>query len=86
MGYLKFMHNSRLAFDPSYPNIDHSNFWECGCTGFYEGAVEAIPPNVPMLGGREGNLCMFIDSNHADNKCTKNSRTRFMIYIIILVF
>ena len=29
MGYLKLRHNSRLVFDPSYPNIDHSNFRDC---------------------------------------------------------
>ena len=28
MGYLKVRHNSRLMFDPSSPDIDHSNFWE----------------------------------------------------------
>ena len=39
MGYLKLRHNSRLMFDPSYPNIDHSNFWDCDWTDFYEGAV-----------------------------------------------
>ena len=27
MGYLKLRHNSRLVFDTSYPNIDHSNFF-----------------------------------------------------------
>ena len=27
MGYLKLRHNASLAFDPSYPNKDHGNFW-----------------------------------------------------------
>ena len=26
MGYLKLRHNSRLVFDPSYHDIDHSYF------------------------------------------------------------
>ena len=26
MGYLKLKHNLRLAFDPSYPDVDYSNF------------------------------------------------------------
>ena len=35
MGYLKLRHNSRLASDPSYPDIDHINFWECNWTYYY---------------------------------------------------
>ena len=27
MGHLKLRHDTRFAFNPSYPNIDHSNFW-----------------------------------------------------------
>ena len=56
MGYLKLRHNSRSAFDPSYPDIDHSNFWECNWTDFYEGAVEAIPPNAPQPRWKEVGL------------------------------
>ena len=44
MCYLKLRHNSRLAFDPSYPHIDYSNFQDCDWTDLFEGAVEAIPP------------------------------------------
>ena len=29
MDYLKLTQYSRLAFDPSYYDIDYSNFWEC---------------------------------------------------------
>ena len=80
MGYLKLRHNSRSTFDPSYPDIDHSNFWDCDWTDFYEGAVEAIPPNTPPPRRKVVDLCMFIDSNHAGNKQTRRSRTRFMTY------
>ena len=63
MGYLKIRQNSRLMFDPSYPNIDHSNFQECDWKDFYEGAVEVIPPNIPLPEGKEVDLCMFKVSN-----------------------
>ena len=66
MGYLKLRHNFRLAFDPPYPKIDHSNFQECDWTDFYEGVVEVILPNTPLLEGSEVYL-----QNHADNKQTK---------------
>ena len=47
--YLKHKHNSRLAFDASYSNIDQSNFKECYQTDFYEVSVEAISSDAPML-------------------------------------
>ena len=81
MGYIKLRHSSRLAFDPSYPNIDHSNYWDCGWKDFYEGAEEAIPPNAPLPRGKEVDLCMFVDSNHAGDKWTRRSWTRFTIYM-----
>ena len=37
MGYLKLRYNSRLVFDPSYSDIDHSNFQKCNWKDFYEG-------------------------------------------------
>ena len=68
IGYLKHRHNSRLAFDPSYLDIDHSNFWEGDWTDFYEGSVEAFSLNALPLRGKEVDLCMFIDSNHLARK------------------
>ena len=61
--------------------MDHSNFWECDWTDFYEGAVEAIPHNSPPPRGKEVDLHMFVDSDHAGNKQTRRSRTGFMIYM-----
>ena len=52
-------------FDPSYHNIDHSNFQECDWTDFYESAVEAILHNTLQQRGKEVDIHMFIDSNHA---------------------
>ncbi len=43
MGYLRLKHNSRLIFDPTYPDIDHSAFPEYDWTEFYGDVVEAIP-------------------------------------------
>ena len=38
MGYLKLRHNTRLMFDPSYPDINHSNSLDCNWTDFIDGA------------------------------------------------
>ena len=56
MGYMKLRHNSRIAFNPSYPDRDHSIFQECDLNNFYEGAVEAIPPNTPPPRRKEVDL------------------------------
>ena len=68
MGYLKLRQNSRLVFDPSYLDIDHSSFQECEWTDFYDGAVEAIPPNTPPPRGKEMDLCILVDNDHAGNE------------------
>ena len=77
MAYLKPIHNSRVVFDSFYPNIDHNHFWEY----FYEGAVDSIPSDPPPKRGKEVDLDMFIDSNHACNKQITRSNTRVMIYM-----
>ena len=53
MAYRKHKHDSYLVFNPNYPDIDSSNFKECDLMGFYEGSVEAIPPNAPPPRGKE---------------------------------
>ena len=68
MGYLKVRQSLRLVFNPSYPDIDHRSFQEYHWRDFYEGAVEAIPPNTPLLRGKKVDLCMFVGSNHAGDK------------------
>ena len=80
-GYLRQKYNSRLALDPTYPNIDMSDFKECDWKQFYGEAKEAIPPNAPESRGKDVDLRMFIDSDHAGDKVTRRSRTGFMIYM-----
>ena len=52
MGYLKLMHKSMIAFDLSDSNKGDSEFWEFDWKDFYEGTVEAIPSNAPLLSGK----------------------------------
>ena len=44
MAYLKQKHNSRLIFDPAYPDTDMSSFPTYDWTEFYWDVQEAIPP------------------------------------------
>ena len=70
--FSKEKHNFRLILDPSYPDIDMSEFnkdrhW----TDFYGGVEEAIPYNAPKSRGKGVDLMMLMDSDHAGNKANK---------------
>jgi hypothetical protein len=47
MGYLKNKHNSRLVFDPTYPDIDKGDFPMFDWTKFYDDAKVAMPADMP---------------------------------------
>ena len=72
MGDLKWKHNSRLFFDPTYPDIDFDTFddgaeWK----EFYGDVTEDIPPNSPDPRGKSVDLRMWVDSDHAGDKVTR---------------
>ena len=82
MGYLKWKHNYRLFFDPTYPDIDFDTFndgaeWKT----FYGDVTEAIPPNAPDPRGKYVDLRMWVDSDHAGEKTTRRSRTGYFILL-----
>jgi hypothetical protein len=65
MGYLKQKHNSRLIFDPTYPNINVSSFPTYDWIKFYGDVQEAIPHDMPEPLGKDLDVRMFCDSDHA---------------------
>ena len=79
--YIEKKHNARIVFDPSYPEIDMTAFKECDWKHFYGDVHEAIPPNAPPSRGKEIDLRMFVDSDHAGDKLTRRSRTGFLIFL-----
>ncbi|KAI2509582.1 Reverse transcriptase (RNA-dependent DNA polymerase) [Fragilaria crotonensis] len=79
--YLEKKHNARIVFDPSYATVDMSAFKECDWRAFYGDVREAIPPNSPPPRGKDVDLRMFVDSDHAGDKRTRRSRTGFLIYL-----
>ena len=80
-GYLKRKHNSRMVFDPRYPEIDDSDFKDADWGSFYGEAKEAVPPDAPKPRGRVVVIRVYCDSSHADDKRTRRSRTGYVIYI-----
>jgi hypothetical protein len=81
MAYLKAKHNSRLVFDPTYPDIDQSNFKTCDWKEFYGDVTEALPLDAPQPLGKDVDIRMMVDSDHAGDKRTRRSRTGFLIFI-----
>jgi len=80
MGYLRLKHNSRLIFDPAYPDIDQTAFPVYDWMEFYGDVEEAIPPDMPPPLGKEIDLCMMVDSDHVGNKMTQCSCSGFLIF------
>ena len=74
-------HNARLALDPTYPEINLKDFIECDWKSYYGNVEEAIPPNAPTPRGKDVDLRMYVDSDHAGEKKTRRSRTGFFIFL-----
>jgi hypothetical protein len=76
--YLDKKHNAHIIFNPSYPTIDMTVFKECDWKHFYGDVHEAIPPNAPLPRGKDVDLQMFVNSDHAGDHLTRRSRTGFL--------
>jgi hypothetical protein len=62
MGYLRLKHNSRLIFDPTYPDIDQTALPVYDWMEFYGVVEEAIPPDMPPpLGDKDIDLHMMVE-------------------------
>ena len=79
--FLKGKHNSRLALDPTYAEIDPGDFKKCDWKEFYGNVREAIPLDAPEPRGKEVDLRLYLDSDHAGDKLTRRSRTGFFIFM-----
>jgi hypothetical protein len=80
MSYLSHKHNAQLIFDPTYPKIDMEQFPQFNRTGFYSDVEEAIPVDMPEPLGKNVDVRMMCDSDHAGDKWTRHSCTGFLIF------
>jgi hypothetical protein len=79
--YLGIHHNARVVFDPTYPSVDMGTFIKTDWKSMYGEAKEIIRSDAPVSCGKEVDLRLFVDSDHAGEKLTKRSRTGFVIYL-----
>jgi hypothetical protein len=80
MSYLSQKHNTGLIFDPTYPKIDMRQFPQYNWTKFYGNVEEAIPVDMPKPLGKDLDVRIMCDSDHAGDKRTRRSRTGFLIF------
>jgi hypothetical protein len=79
--YLKRKHNSQLVFDPTYPEIDLSDFPEVDWKSTYGDVQEAIPYDMPKPKGKDVDIRLYVDADHAGDKLVRRSRTGFFIFL-----
>ena len=73
-GFMRINHNSWMRYAPSYPTIDMNVFIPNDWKSFYGNVEESIPSNAPELRGKEVDLQLYVNSDHAGEWCTGYSR------------
>jgi hypothetical protein len=79
--YLGLHHNARVLFYPTYPAVDMCTFIKTDCKSMYGDVKEMITSDAPVSRGKEVDLRLFVDSDHAGEQFTRRSRTGFVIYL-----
>ena len=80
-GFLQINHNSRMAYDPSYPTIDMSVFKPNDWKSFYGNVEEPTPSNAPEPRGKDVDLQLYVDSDHTGEKRTRRLRSGFFVFM-----
>jgi len=79
--YLKGHENSRLVFDPAYPDIDDKRFRVSDWSVFYPEANDELPPHMPEPRGFPVEVTCFVDADHAGNLLTRRSQSGILIFV-----
>ena len=79
--HLKSRSNARMVLYPTYPDIYHQAFKRQDWVHFYGDVKEAIPTNAPEPRGKDTDLRLMVDSDHADDKVCQHLRTGFYIFL-----
>ena len=64
-----------------YPTIDMDVFKPNDWKSFYGNVVESIPSNEPESRGKDVDLRLYVDSDHAGEKRTRRLRTGFFVFM-----
>jgi hypothetical protein len=72
--YLGLHHNAIVVFDPTYPVVDMGTFIKTDWKSMYGDVKEMTPSYDPTPHGKEVDLRLFVDYDHADEQFTRRSR------------
>ena len=81
MAHVGQIYNSILVYDPLYPEIDQCVFKRCDWSEFSMDVKEALSMNAPEPQGKEVDICMFVDSDHPEDKASCRSRNQFLVFV-----
>jgi hypothetical protein len=70
-----------MAYNPSYPTIDMNVFKPNDWKSFHGNVEESIPSNAPELRGKDLDLRLSVNSDHAGEKRTRRLRTGFFVFM-----
>jgi hypothetical protein len=79
--YLVLYHNARVVFYPTYPSVYMGTFIKTDWKSMYGGVKEMTTYDASVPRGKEVDLRLFVDSEHAGEQFTRHSRTGFVIYL-----
>ena len=79
--YLKCQYVAILVFDPSYPEIDDTQFERKDWSGLYGSERESVPENSPKPKGKEFIITAYVDASFAGFKLTRRSITGCIVYL-----
>ena len=81
IAHLKSRSNAQMVFDPTYPDIYHHEFKKQDWAHFYSDVEEAMLTNAPEPRGKDVDLRLMVDSDHAGNKLRRRSGTGYYIFL-----
>ena len=65
----------------TYSEVSWDAFKHCDWKEFYGDVKEALPHDAPEPLGKDVDLRLMVDSDHAGDKLTRRSRTGFLIFV-----
>jgi hypothetical protein len=68
--YLGLHHNAMVVFEPTYPSVDMGTFINTEWKSMYGDVKEIIPSDALVPRGKEVDVCLFVDSDHAGEQFT----------------
>ena len=84
--YLEIHNQIDLDFNPCYQDVTYDQYTESNIRFvkyLYVDVVDKLPPNAPKPRRRPIQVYLFVESDHAGDRVTRNSQTGVLLYLNI---